>query len=264
MAVVWHLPIRRQDLLGLRGASGMMAAVIVRRLAELVHVDGPAWPLLADQLAAATVPVRVVEADREAAADCLYRLQVTVGSVLGALAFNTGGVFIDHGWLRLLGSGGAGLADVATTNELRDPADAVAPPSYLVIGHDIVGGRFAVNGGALPGDPGEVHYWGPDTLQWQPLGLGHAGLVEWALSGGTAEFYASLRWSGWEAEAEQVAGDQGVALYPPPFTREGQDPAKVSRSVVPWPEIVGAYDEFSRQVAELAPGAQFRIHITDH
>jgi len=238
--------------------------VQVRPLVDLVHVDKPVWPWLAERIDAAPAPVRVVEVDGDAAADCLYRLQVTVGSTLGALAFNTGGLFVDHGWLRLLGGGGDGLADLATANNMGDPTKATAqPPPYLLVAHDVVGGRFAVNGGDLPGQPGEVHYWGPDTLQWQPLGLGHSGLVEWALSGVIAEFYESLRWPGWEAETEPVRGDESFALHPPPFTQQGQDKANVSRSVVPWIEVVGMYDEFSRQLEGLPPGSEFEITITE-
>lgn len=235
----------------------------VRRLADLVHVEQPVWPWLADKIASSAVPVRVVEADTAAASECLYRLQVTVASALGAIAFNTGGLFVDYGWVRLLGSGGDGLSDLATANGFRDPAEAAGPPAYLVVGHDVVGGRFAVNGGGLPGEPGEVLYWGPDTLEWQALGLGHSSLVEWALSGATAEFYASLRWPGWEAEADLVGGDQGIALYPPPFSKEGQNIAKVSRSVVPWTELTAMYDDFSRQLGDVPSGGQFRINVAD-
>ena len=35
----------------------------------------------------------------------MFNVQVTTHSTLGALAYDTGGLFIDNGWLRLLGSG---------------------------------------------------------------------------------------------------------------------------------------------------------------
>src|SRR5437762_7116704 len=137
---------------------------------------------------------------------CLYRLQVTARSPLGALALNSGGLLVDHGWLRFLGGGHDGLPDLATANGL-DAEPPAGPPGLLEIGRDILGGRFAINGGALPGDMGKVCYFGPDTLRWEPLSLGHGDLIQWAITGGATAFYSELRWPGWEEEASAVPLD---------------------------------------------------------
>jgi hypothetical protein len=107
----------------------------------------------------------------------------------------------------------------------------------LVAGVDVLGGKFAVNGGALAGALGEVNMWAPDTLSWQSLGVGHGDFVHWMIGGGAATLYQSLRWPGWESETRAVGLDQGLMLYPPPCTTEGHDTSKASRRAVPRHEL---------------------------
>ena len=70
---------------------------------------------------------------------------------------------VDDGWLRILGGRTDQLVDLATINGLDDPNEQVGPRGHLVVGQDVLGGYFAINGGDLPADPGEIAYWGPDT-----------------------------------------------------------------------------------------------------
>lgn len=85
----------------------------------------------------------------------LLDLQVTTHSTLGPVAYETGGVLIDDGWLRLLGSGHSDLQ-----RTLSD-WNANRSDGYLLIGDDVVGGFFAINGGALGSNVGFVYYWPP-------------------------------------------------------------------------------------------------------
>lgn len=121
----------------------------------------PAWPQWLELVRLALAPAVVLPIARQAGLEVLFRLQVTARS-MGALALNSGG-------LRLLGGGSGELPDLAAANGLGPPG-ASGPPPWLTVGFDVLGGRFAVNGGGLPGQPGEVCYWGPDTLAWTPLG----------------------------------------------------------------------------------------------
>lgn len=125
---------------------------------------------------------------------------------------------------------------------------AGAAPPYLVIALDVLGGRFAVNGGGLPGAPGQVAYFGPDTLDWLPTQLSHSAFVEWAFTGDTAAFYEDLRWNGWESEVRAVALGSLLAVYPPLFTKEGKDLATASRRSVPWRELADWLDDAKRQL----------------
>jgi hypothetical protein len=67
---------------------------------------------------------------------------------MGALARHTGGLLVDDGRLRVLGGGDErGLPSLAQANGL--PGDE-QPPAALMVGHDVLGGRFEVNEWSRP------------------------------------------------------------------------------------------------------------------
>lgn len=183
----------------------------------------------------------------------LHTLQVTASSYLGALALHTGGVLADHGWFRLLGGGSSDLPDLASVNALLPDGHASGPLPYLIVGYDVIGGHFAVDGGGLGVAPGQVCYFRPDTLTWGGLDGGHAQFVTAAVTGGLSEAFASLRWPGWQDEVSVLAPGHGLSLYPPPFSAEGQAPATVSRRPVPRVELVGFYVDAARQLNASGP-----------
>lgn len=131
-------------------------------------------------------------------------------------------------------------------NGLGSESNSPTPPAYLVVAYDALGGRFAVDGGGLGIGPGEVCYFGPDTLAWGGLGGGHADFVTAAVTGGLSEAFAGLRWPGWQDDVAQLRPDQGLALYPPPFTREGTDVGTVNRHIVPLSELLAFYEDCAR------------------
>lgn len=99
-------------------------------------------------------------------------------STKGAVALHTGGIVSDHGWVRLYGGGSEDLPSIAEANGLSGPVSA--PPGALVVAHDVLVGLFAIDGGALGVAPGEVCFFGPDTLTWDGLGgvvTGHCPLA---------------------------------------------------------------------------------------
>lgn len=210
---------------------------VPREAVDLAEVLNPAWPDIADAARAASGGVQILPVEAAAGLATLHRLQVTAGSALGALALNCGGLLVDHGWLRILAGGAEGLPDLATENGLGEPSPEGAPPPSLTIAFDALGGVFAVDGGGLAIAPGDVCYFGPDTLRWIGLGLGHGAFVMAMLGGAAAQFYEDLRWPGWEREVAALRPDQGLALYPPPFTVEGKDLSAVSRRAVPLGEL---------------------------
>jgi hypothetical protein len=92
-----------------------------------------------------------------------------------------------------------------------------------------------------------VGYWAPDTLAWEGTGIGHSDFVAWAPTG-IDVFYADYRWPGWQDEIEAVQLDQGLAIYPPLFTKEGRDVAAASRRAIPFGELVAFHRDVAAQV----------------
>lgn len=204
--------------------------------------DGSVWPEIMRQIHEASVDVEVLPVDPRRGRAVLQELQLTERSALGAIAANTGGVLIESGWLRILGGGAPGLPS------LSEESGGSRPQSHLVVAFDALGGRFAIDGGGLGVAKGEVCYWGPDTLTWSGIGGRHSDFVAWALGGGLDEFYGALRWPGWQQDSSSLTVDQGWSLYPPPFSREGQDVSAVSRAAVPLAELHYFYAEAARQL----------------
>jgi hypothetical protein len=221
-------------------------------------VSDPAWPQIQALIEGAPSSVRVLTADEARRDVALEALQVTTASFLGAVVGECGALLVDHGWLRILGAGAAGLPGVHEANVL-----AGGPPPLLVVALDVLGGRFAINGGGLDAPLGEVCYWGPDTLDWSPIGGGHSAFITWALSEATTEFYSSLRWPGWQEEVSTLAPDSGLSLMPPPFTVEGRETARASRSPVPISELHAFYTDLARQLTETPDGSAFNLTITE-
>lgn len=197
------------------------------------------WTEILTTVAAAPYPVEVLAADLERSAACLDTLGITTRSWLGAVVANSGGLLVDHGWLRVLGGGHDGLPDVA--------AGLVPGTGRLLVAVDVLGGQF-VWAPAEPGARPTVHYFGPEDLAWQDLELGYGDWLHAMLAGALTGFYQGVRWPGWEAEVAGVAPDQGLGLWPPPWTREGKDVSAVSRKPIPLAELVSVHQDAARQL----------------
>ncbi|QXI31057.1 DUF2625 domain-containing protein [Pseudomonas vanderleydeniana] len=186
----------------------------MKHLDELIERDDPAMPIIREMLAGATRPYRLLPASSENAR-VLSHLQVTTRSTLGAMAYETGGLLIDHGWLRILGSGAAELS-----RNLVDWNDQRAE-GHLLVADDAAGGFFSINGGALGDDRGAMYYWAPDTLAWEPLEIGYTDFLGWALSDQLTAFYESLRWDGWVEDTQALGADRCFNFFPFLWSREG-------------------------------------------
>lgn len=219
----------------------LIYSVFMRPLNELINTEDPAWPMVQELIAGATTPVEVLPAhpvDREVA---LLAIQVTTRSTMGAVVYETGGLLIDHGWLRILGSGHPRLPrSLPSWNKGRTMFDDENPPGYLLVADDVVGGFFAVNGGALGAEMGAVFYFAPDSCQWECLDFGYSEFIGWSLQGDLAKFYESLRWPGWENEIASLGGDQAIFIFPFPATK-GPPLGERHHGVVPIAELFGLY-----------------------
>ncbi|WP_426731868.1 DUF2625 family protein [Myxococcus faecalis] len=221
----------------------------MRPLKALLETEDPAWPLVREWLGSASHPVEVLPRDEASAGAVLHLLQVTTRSPLGAVAYETGGLLVDGGWLRILGGGGPRMRGSLATWNALGPHPAVAPTrGMLLVAHDVLGGFFALDGGALGEGRGGAFYFAPDTLRWEDLGRGYSDLLAFFLSGDLAGFYGAYRAAGWSEEVPRLSPDEGFSLHPPLWTAEGKDLTQVSRRAVPMTELLALQLDLARQL----------------
>lgn len=219
-----------------------------RSAAELLDTDEPAWPMIQDWIATVPDRVEVLPRDDQQAEQTLEHLQVTTHSPLGAIAYETGGMLIDSGWLRLLGAGSEKMSrSLHSWNDGTVETFGLLGKAVLVA-HDVVGGFFALNGGAFDGDAGDVHYLAADTLEWEDLEIPYPDFLSWAVTGDLREYYSDSRWPGWREQVAPLSGDQGILIYPPLWAAEGGRPADRTKKPVPITELWGLAHEWRSQL----------------
>ena len=211
----------------------------VRSLHETFAADQPAWPVVQSWIQAAKNQVEVLAPDEAQKDQILLDTQVTLRSPMGAIVYHTGGLLVDHGWLRFLGSGNPKLSrSLPAWNRGRSSDEGGNSRGFWLVADDVIGGFFALNGGAFAGPKTEVFYFAPDTLHWEPLtGMGYTEFLNWSFNSDLNKFYESGGWSGWQSEISSLSGDEALSIYPPPFTKEGKDLEKCSRRPCPVEEI---------------------------
>lgn len=208
----------------------------MKPLHELINRDDPGWPLVQQWIGEATNPVEVLPPpDDDARERALLDLQVTTRSPMGAIVYETGGILIDDGWLRILGSGHPRLPrSLAAWNLKCSRSVAGQSPPYLLIADDVVGGFFAIDGGGLGRERGKVCYFAPDTLAWESMQLGYSEFLLWCFCGDLAQYYEDVRWPGWRDEIRAVGGHQALSIHPflscdgPPIGERSRRPVDIS------------------------------------
>lgn len=203
-----------------------------RPLIELIEKTDPAWPIIQEHCATATNHVEVLPCSEPNNSNALLATQVTTRSWMGAVIFETGGILIDHGWLRLLGSGSERLTRCLPEWNRSVGCDLSSGPTpFLLVADDAVGGFFAIDGGFL-GAPGMVFYLAPDCMEWENLDLGYGDFLCWCTSGDITKFYSTFRWTDWQKEVSKISGDQAIFVYPPLWAK-GPAIGERHRGVVP-------------------------------
>lgn len=204
---------------------------------ELINKKDSAWPLIQKWLSKARNKVEVLPVNQQQADKVLCDLQVTTRSSLGTVAYHTGGILFDNGWLRFLGSGHNLLPrNLSTWNQFDTQRKARKLDGGLLIADDVVGGFFALNRGLFDGKIGDVFYLAPDTLEWEWLEMGYSEFLYWACTGKLEQFYETFRWNRWEEGVKKTNGNHGILIYPHKWTREAEAINR-ARSIVPIEEL---------------------------
>jgi hypothetical protein len=203
-----------------------------RSLPELINTQEPGWDLVSGWIKEAKNKVQVLPKSQARADSALLAAQVTTRSPMGAIIYQTGGILVDNGWLRILGSGCSAMnRDLMGWNKGKQQG-------FLLVADDVLGGFYAINAGAFGSESlGKVFYFAPDALNWEITNKNYSEFLLFCFSGNLASYYKNLRWKGWEQETSTLTGNQGIACYPFLFTKEGKNLAKAKRSVVPIAEL---------------------------
>jgi hypothetical protein len=210
----------------------LMAQTSMRPLEELINKTDPGWVLVKEWIDSAKNKVQVLPADSAKSKEALYQLQVTSRSPMGAIVLMTGGILVDDGWIRILGSGSDRLPRALMQwNKSLFPPDS--NPGYLAIADDAMGGFFLLNGGGLGNDVGKIYYFSPDNLEYEPMSLSYTEFLLFCFNNNLDEFYKGYRWKKWKEDTRALQGDKVYNFYPPLWTKEGRDIEKGSRKAIP-------------------------------
>lgn len=209
-----------------------------RKLEELtVGLEHDGWQAILEEIAESAHKPQIIPVDAEKAKDSLVKLQMTTQSYLGASVFNTGGMIFGNGLVRLYGSGSDQIPDISTVNQLTTLDDY---PAALVVGYDVFGGIFALDGGGLGIETGSMCFLPVDTLEWGSMGSPYSYFLSWLIDGSRIEgFYENLLWNGWREQLAELREGYGFSLFPPPSTTAWRNVASRSAAPVPLSELLG-------------------------
>ena len=206
----------------------------MRPVEELINKIEPGWTHVQQWIDSAKNKVEILSSDPLKAKDALYKTQVTTRSPMGAIIYSTGGLLIDHGWIRILGSGheklNRTLPDWNKGKSFKEFGDI---PRFLLVADDAIGGFFALNAGQFGSDMGKIYYLSPDNLGWEPLDLSYSEFLTFCFNGHLSDFYKGLRWTNWKEEVSKLDGNKVYNFYPPLWSKEGKDFNKNSHEVIP-------------------------------
>lgn len=206
----------------------------MRKLEDLINAKDPGWPFVQQMIDSATNQLKILPADSSKANDALLKTQVTTRSPMGAIIYNTGGILVDQGWIRILGSGSTAInRSLPDWNKGKSIQEFGQTPAYLLIADDAVGGFFAINGGAFGKDLGKTYYLSPDRLVWEPLDLTYTDFLYFCFNNDLNAFYKDLRWTNWKKDVAKLEGNKVFNFYPVLWSKEGKDINKNSRKKIP-------------------------------
>lgn len=164
----------------------------------------------------------ILPASFERGQETLQRLQISEGSYLGSIARYSGGVLINQGWIKLLGSGNELVyGDVLSWNGLGEDIGISPLRGACVIAYDVAGGFFALNGGRFGEEGYSVYYFAPDTLEWENTELTYSAFLEWLANGDLELYYRTFRWSNWQEDVTSMDANQVISYFPPLWSEEG-------------------------------------------
>lgn len=197
----------------------------IKRSVDELTADTSGWTIVKEWAGKAKNNITILPTIHKQKDTALYQLQITTHSINGAIVYFTGGILVDYGWIRILGSGSTNYLKrtLPMWNKDKTFRKIGTQPSYLLVADDVIGGLYAINGGGLGDDIGKVYYFAPDRLRWENLNVSYTQLIDFFFNGDLNTFYKDFRWNNWKEDLKQIDGDQAFSFYPFLFTAEGKN-----------------------------------------
>ena len=202
----------------------VMAQQTFKGIGELVSDDTRKWDEIKLMAGRAKNKVEILPKDSGRAVHALIQSQLSTQTRLGALIYNCGGIVIDDGWIRILGSGCGKLSrSIPEWNAGKLSVIRNEEAFYLLVADDVLGGLFAIKAASIEEleTIGVIFYYSPNSLIWQSTGLSYSNFISYCFSGNLKEFYEDFRWKGWQEEIKTIDCNSVISCYPMLWTREG-------------------------------------------
>ncbi|MGS0748677.1 DUF2625 domain-containing protein [Halpernia sp. GG3] len=206
----------------------------LKPIEELLNSKDNYWETIVSWSKNSKNKVAILPAKLDSAKVALFKTQVSNNSTMGSVIFNSGGILIENGLIRILGSGSAKLKrNLPEWNKNKSFVNYGEKPDFILIADDAIGGFFLINGGKFGDDLGKVYYFSPDSLEFEPLNLTYTDFVQFCFNGNLEKFYKDLLWKNWEKEVSNLSTDSVFNFYPFLWTKEGKNVNKDLRKIVP-------------------------------
>lgn len=219
-----------------------------KTLTELT-ADHSGWKTVTEWMKNAGTDVQVLSKNPEKANNNLLLSQVSTRSPMGAVIYETGGIIVKKGLIRILGSGSPEMnRGLMEWNEGKSYTNKGEMPSFLLIADDVFGGFFALNAGYFSNENiGKVYYFAPDTLAWENLEMTYSEFLLFCFSKQVDGFYDSLKWKSFEKDFAKSDSNSAFSFYPYLFTIEGKNIEETSKKLVPVAELWTLYNDLQKQ-----------------
>lgn len=204
--------------------SAVSAQPQMKSLSELISAGDENWQKLKRSAERSRNKVEFLEKDSAKAVIALQQSQLSTGTTLGSIIYYSGGILIDDGWIRILGSGSRRLPrNIPEWNAGKISAMRTSEMFYILVADDVMGGLFAIKASSVEEleNIGQVFYFGPNSLSWQNTGLSYNAFLFFCFNGNLNDFYSDFRWKGWKEEIATVDCNSVISCYPLLWTKEG-------------------------------------------
>lgn len=205
----------------------------MKPIEELIDKAEPGWDLVKYMIDHAKNKVEILPVDSLKAKEAVYKLQANTHSSMGAVTYMTGGILVDDGWIRILGSGseklGRTLPDWNIGKTFKKFGEK---PGYLLIADDAFGGFFMLNGGALGKDVGKVYYFSPFYYDFDPMNVSYTQFLNFCFNGNLDVFYQNKRWKGWREDITKLNNNQVFSFESDLSTEDSGNFNKLTKKII--------------------------------